>query len=248
MDYVLSSWKMYLTVSETERLFGAVHDGLRQRVDSGQALPRVIICPSFLSLVALRSSADLRVVALGAQNCHWEDEGPYTGEISATMLRGFAEFVLVGHSERRDAGETEDQIARKVAAAARHGLVPILLVGEDDHGANALRQVEARLRHGVSLVDLAEQDVVFVYEPTWAIGKDETAPADRIGRSVSHLKGVLRELGAQDPKFIYGGSVDEDNLDDLLQIDVLDGVGVGRASLDAPRFLGIIDRVASAAR
>ena len=248
MAYVLSSWKMYLTVANTERLFGAVQSGLRQRVDSGRTLPRVILCPSFLSLVPLRAMADDGVVALGAQNCHWDDDGPYTGEISARMLRGLVEFVLVGHSERRDAGETDDQIARKVAAVVRNGMVPILLVGEDDRGEDALRQVEARLRHGVSLVDLAAQEVVYVYEPTWAIGKDETAPTDRIRRSVSHLKDVLGELGATDPKIIYGGSVDEGNVDELLQIDVLDGVGVGRASLDPERFLGIIDRVAGPAR
>ena len=247
MDYVLSSWKMYLSVSETERLFGAIQAGLRERIDSGRALPRVILCPSFLSVVPLRAMADDEVVALGAQNCHWEDDGSYTGEISAKMLQGLVGFVLVGHSERRDAGETDDQIARKVAAVVRNGMVPILLVGEDGRGEDALKQVEARLRHGVSLVDLAEQQVVFVYEPTWAIGKDETAPADRIRRSVSHLKGVLGELGAKEPKIIYGGSVDEDNVDELLEIDVLDGVGVGRASLDAERFLRIIDRVATAA-
>jgi triosephosphate isomerase len=216
-------------------------------MDAGRASPRVILCPSFLSIVPLRALADDAVVALGAQNCHWEDEGSYTGEISAKMLSGFVDYVLVGHSERRDAGETDDQIARKVAAVARHGMTPILLVGEDDRGEDALRQVEARLRHGVSLVNLAEQPVVFVYEPTWAIGGDEPAPADRIRRSVRHLKGVLGELGAKDPKMIYGGSVDEDNVDELVQIDVLDGIGVGRASLDADRFLGIVDRVTARA-
>jgi triosephosphate isomerase len=242
MEYVLSSWKMHLTVSETERLFRDVQDGLRERVSSGADLPRVIVCPAFLSLVPLRAVADGGVVALGAQNCHWEDDGPYTGEISPKMLRGLVEFVLVGHSERREAGETDDQIALKVAAVARNGMVPVLLVGEDDHSEYALRQVEARLRHDVSLVDLSQQGVVVVYEPTWAIGKDQTAPADRIRRSVAHLKGVLGELGAADPKMIYGGSVDEDNVDELVRIDVLDGVGVGRASLEAERFLAIIDR------
>jgi triosephosphate isomerase len=246
MEYVLSSWKMHLTVSETDRLFREVQDGLRARVASGAAVPRVIVCPTFLSLVPLQAVADEAIVALGAQNCHWEDDGPYTGEISPKMLRGLVEFVLVGHSERRVSGETDDQIALKVGAVARNGMVPILLVGEDDHGEYALRQVEARLRHDVSLVDLSEHRVVVVYEPTWAIGKDETAPVARIRHSVAHLKGVLRELGAEDPKMIYGGSVDEDNVDELVRIDVLDGVGVGRASLEAERFLAIIDRVAGA--
>lgn len=152
----------------------------------------------------------------------------------------------MGHSERRDAGETDDQIARKAAAAARNGLVPILLVGEDDRAENSLSQVEARLRQGVSLVDVSTQQLLFVYEPRWAIGTDTPASADRVRRSVTHLKEVLRDMGAGDPKFIYGGSVDERNIDELLEINVLDGVGVGRASLDADRFLRMIDRVSTA--
>lgn len=247
IDYVLSSWKMYLTVPETERLFGAVHAGLRERLDSGAALPRVILCPDFVSLARVRAAADEAVVALGAQDCHWEDEGPYTGGVSARMLRGVAEFVLVGHSERRDAGDTDDHIARKVAAAARNGLVPILLVGEDDRAEDPLAEVEARLRRCVSLVDVASQSLLYVYEPKWAIGTDTPAPADRIRRSVLRLKEVLRAMGAGDPKFIYGGSVDERNIEELLEIDALDGVGVGRASLDADRFLRIIDAVSTPA-
>jgi triosephosphate isomerase (TIM) len=246
MDYVLSSWKMYATVAETESLFAAIQARLRERVDAGGKLPRVIVCPSFLSLVQLRAVADGEVVALGAQNCHWEDEGPYTGEISPRMLRGLAEYVLVGHSERRAAGETDDQIARKVAGAARNGIVPILLVGEDGQGEDAVVEAEQRLRDGVSLVDLSQNEVVVVYEPSWAIGKDRTAPPGRIGRSVEHLKAVLVELGAKEPKVIYGGSVDEGNVDELVGIDALDGVGAGRASLDPDRFLRIIDRVAAA--
>jgi triosephosphate isomerase (TIM) len=245
MDYVLSSWKMYPTVEETESLFAAIQAGLRQRVDSGQSLPRVILCPPFLSLVPLRAMADRQVLALGAQNCHWEDAGPYTGEISARMLRGLADFVLIGHSERRAAGETDDQIARKLAAAVRNGIVPILLVGEEGRSEDAIHEAEHRLREGVSRVDLERQEVVVVYEPSWAIGKDETAPVDRIRRAVAQLKGVLAELGAREPKVIYGGSVDEDNVADLVRIDVLDGIGTGRASLEAGRFLSIIDRVAA---
>lgn len=91
IDYVLSSWKMYLTVPETERLFGAVYAGLRERRDSGRDMPRVIICPAFLSLFGARAVARDAVVALGAQDCHWEDEGPFTGEISARMLQGLVE-------------------------------------------------------------------------------------------------------------------------------------------------------------
>lgn len=97
-------------------------------------------------MVLLEALADQRVVRLGAQNCHWEREGPYTGEVSSRMLRGLVDYVMVGHSERRTGGETEEQIAGKVAAVAEAGLVPILFVGEDTRDDDAIRHTEQRGR------------------------------------------------------------------------------------------------------
>jgi triosephosphate isomerase len=245
--YVLSSWKMYPTVDEAQSLFEAIQAGLQKRAGSDDRLPTVIICPPFLSLVPLRAVADDRVVRLGAQTSHWEDEGNYTGEISPRMLEGLVDYVLVGHSERRAVGETDEQVARKVAAVARHGMVPILLVGEDDKGGDGIRRTEDRLRQGLSEIDPTSAEFLVVYEPVWAIGADERASAEHIERSVHHLKGVLDELGVREPQVLYGGTVNEENVDELAQLDVLDGVGAGRASLDAERFLAIIDRVGSAA-
>jgi triosephosphate isomerase len=244
MKYVLSSWKMYPTVDEARSLTADIQTRLLERLDSGASLPDVILCPPSLALVPLREIADDRVLHLGAQTCHWEDEGNYTGEISPRMLEGLVEYVLVGHSERREMGETDEQVARKVAAVSRHGMTPILLVGEDDKGEDAIRRTEDRLRQGLSEIDVTAQEVLVVYEPTWAIGQDERAPADHIRRSVEHLRGVLDELGAREPGILYGGTVNEENVDELAGLDVLDGVGAGRASLDAERFLEIIDRAA----
>lgn len=244
MRYVLSSWKMYPTLDEAQASFEAIQLGLQERARRGTVLPRVILCPPLLSLVPFAARVDRHVLSLGAQNCHWEEEGPYTGETSPRMLQGLVDYVLVGHSERRAAGETDEQVAWKVAAVAGHGLTPILLVGEDDPGEDAILTSEQRLRHGLSGVDVTTQPVVVVYEPTWAIGTKETASASHITRSVTHLKGVLADLGAPEPEILYGGSVDDDNVDALAQIDVLDGVGAGRASLDADQFLRLIDRVA----
>ena len=150
MKYVLSSWKMYPTVDQAQAAFEAIQAGLHERAQRGTALPRVILCPTFLSLVPFAALVDGRLLALGAQNCHWEAEGPYTGEISPRMLHGLVDYVLVGHSERRAAGETDEQVARKVAAVAEHGLTPILLVGEDEPADDAILQSEQRLRHGLS--------------------------------------------------------------------------------------------------
>lgn len=247
MKYVLSSWKMYTTVDEARALFDAIQARLLDRFERDATLPRVILCPPFVSLVPLRGIADDRVVRLGAQNCHWEAEGAYTGEISPRMLQGLVDYVLVGHSERRAAGETDEQIARKVASAVQHDLIPILLVGEDDPAEDAIGRTEQRLRHGLSGIEVAGQELLVVYEPTWAIGRDRRAPADHIRRAAEHLRGVLDELGAKQAEILYGGTVNEDNVDELAKLDILDGVGSGRASLDPDRFLQIIERVASKA-
>lgn len=235
---------MYPTVDEAVVLLGAIQAGLRRVAGSEELRPRVIVCAPFVSLVPLRAVADGPAVALGAQNCHWEGEGPYTGEISPRMLQGLVDYVMVGHSERRAGGETDDQIARKVAAVADVGLVPILFVGEDSRVDDARGSSERRLRHGLSGIDLGERQVLVVYEPSWAIGA-EAAPAAHVGEVVRHLKDVLRELGAPEAAVIYGGSVDDGNIDDLATLDVLDGVGATRASLDATRFLRIVDRVSA---
>ena len=246
MKYVLSSWKMYPTVDQAQASFEAIQAGLQERAQRGTVLPRVILCPPFLSLVPFAALVDHRLLALGAQNCHWEAEGPHTGEISPRMLQGLVDYVLVGHSERRAAGETDEQVAWKVAAVARHGMTPILLVGEDDPGEDAILRSEQRLRQGLSGVDVRTQPVLVVYEPTWAIGTEETASASHVSRSVTHLKGVLAEMGAREPQILYGGSVNDDNVDALAPLDVLDGVGAGRASLDAAQFLRLLDQLALA--
>jgi triosephosphate isomerase len=246
MKYVLSSWKMYPTVDQAQASFEAIQLGLQERARRGTVLPRVILCPPFLSLVPFAALVDRRVLALGAQNCHWEAEGAYTGEISPRMLQGLVDYVLVGHSERRAAGETDEQVAWKIAAVAQHGLTPILLVGEDDPGEDAILRSEERLRQGLSGVAVRTQPVLVVYEPTWAIGAEETASTSHVRRSVTHLKGVMADMGATEPEMLYGGSVNDDNVDALARLDVLDGVGAGRASLDPDQFVRLIDRVARA--
>jgi triosephosphate isomerase len=233
VDYVLSNWKMYPTVDEARALLAAVQARLLAR---RHRAPRVIVCPPVVALAPLREVVDASVVRLGAQHCHWEEEGPHTGEISARMLRGLADYVMVGHRDRRAGGQTDDQVARTLEAVVRNGLVPILFVGGDE--------TEQRLRSGLSRIDPAGHEVLVVYEPEWAIGADQAAPADHVRRAVERLKGVLGELGAGEPKVLYGGTVNDGNLDELLRIEALDGVGATRAGLDPEAFLRIVDRVA----
>ena len=245
MRYVLANWKMYPTVGEARAVLATVQADLADKLALGLPSPRVIVCPPFVALASLREVVDGRVLRLGAQNCHWEERGPYTGEISATMLHGLVDYVMVGHSERRAAGETDDQVAAKVAAIASAGLEPILFVGEDDTGDDTHRATEERLRRGLSLVDPATQRFLVVYEPAWAIGASDPAPPAHVGRAVDHIKAVLGDLGTPEPVVLYGGAVDGDDLDDFLRLDNLDGVGATRATLDADSFFHIVERVAS---
>ncbi|MGH3836139.1 MAG: triose-phosphate isomerase family protein [Pseudonocardiaceae bacterium] len=244
MKYLLANWKMHTTVEQALALVQAIQQGLRERAAQGQQLPSVIVCPPFVSLAPMRAVVDQRLVCLGAQNCHWDKEGSHTGEISPVMLVGLAQYVLVGHSERRAAGESDEQIARKVAAAAEAGLTPILFVGEDEPGADARWQTEHRLRQGISHIDLGQQAVLVVYEPAWAIGADRAADAEYVREMVVGLKDLLRRLGVSDPEVLYGGTVNKENIEQFTRLDVLDGVGATRASLDAQGFLAMIDRVA----
>lgn len=244
VKYLLANWKMHTTVDQALTLVQAIQEGLRERAAGGQQLPSVIVCPPFVSLVPLHAVVDKRLVRLGAQNCHWEKEGPHTGEISPVMLTGLAQYVLIGHSERRATSESDEQIARKVAAAAAAGLTPILFVGEDEPGAGARAQTEHRLRQGISRIDLGQQAVLVVYEPAWAIGADRAADAEYVQEMVAGLKDLLHRLGARDPEVIYGGTVNKENIEQFARLDVLDGVGATRASLDVPGFLAMIDRVA----
>ena len=246
MAYVVANWKMYLGTAEAIDLLACVQQRLRQEADSGVQLPTVIVCPPAISLMAMRDMADRRLVALGAQNCHWQSRGAYTGEVSAAMLAGLVDFVLVGHSERRRAGETDEQIAKKVAAVAANAMTPILFVGEDEPTSAAAERAQERLERGLAEVDVSRRRVLVVYEPTWAIGADTPAAADHVRVVVTRLKRWLTDNGAQRPAIIYGGTVTADNVAQFAAIDVLDGVGATRGTLDEHGFLAIVRCVARA--
>ena len=246
MKYVLSNWKMYLDRSRAAELLGTVQARLGDRFPAGPPPVSVILCPSFVSLVPLQAAMDARLLRLGAQDCHWESEGPFTGGTSAAMLRGLVDYVLVGHSERRAAGDTDEQIAKKVAAATGAGLTPILFVGEDEPTEQAYERTEDRLTKGLAEVEPSRDHVLVVYEPTWAIGAEEAAGADHVRDVVEQLKKRLAELGSSEPRVIYGGTVTADNVEEFAELDVLDGVGATRAGLDPDQFMRIVDLVARA--
>ena len=243
MAIVAGNWKMHMTPRETEAFFDALS------VDGVSAEHELVLFPPAVSLTtaARTSSRDPRV-RLGVQNIHWEDAGAFTGEISAPMAAAAgAAFVLVGHSERRHVfGETDQETARKVAAAHRHGLVPVLCVGETIEERRAGRVEEVVLRQlDAALENLRSGGDRFLvaYEPVWAIGTGETAtPADAQAAHATLRARLAEALGAgaaASVPLLYGGSVKPANAAELMAQADVDGVLVGGASLTPDSFSAI---------
>ena len=209
----------------------------------------VAIFPPALSLAAARDArGDRRDILLGVQNIHWEDKGAFTGESSATMARDAgAALVLVGHSERRHVfGESDEETAKKCAAAVRHGLVPVLCVGEkiEQREANDTDAVVVRqLRAGVSqLSSDSVAGMIIAYEPVWAIGTGRTATPEDASAVHRVLRTTLSEIvgeRAASVPVLYGGSVNRENAGSLLAAHDVDGLLVGGASLDPETWAAI---------
>jgi triosephosphate isomerase len=243
--FVIGNWKMNGTLAESRALTTALREGLKR--------PRgveVAVCPPFTALTTVADLLAGGPIALGAQNCHDEAAGAHTGEISPVMLVEIGcRLVLLGHSERRkELGETDEQINRKVAAALAHGLLPVLCVGET---AEERRQgltfttVEGQLRAGLAGLDQAAiGKTVLAYEPVWAIGTGVNATPAQAAEVHGYLRGLVSELAskevAQALRILYGGSVKAENADALLAETEIDGALVGGASLNAQGFIGIV--------
>ena len=211
----------------------------------------IVVCPPFSDLRTLQTliESDKIPIALGAQNCHWEDQGAFTGEVSPPMLKKLiVEYVIVGHSERRQLfGETDETVNKKVAAVLRHEMTPILCVGETleerESGQTETRvgeQTRAALR-GVKADVVA--GCVLAYEPIWAIGTGRNATPDDANETIGAIRGVLRDLYGDTAEAIriqYGGSVKPGNIAELMEMPEIDGALVGGASLDPDDFARIV--------
>lgn len=253
---VAGNWKMHLGPDEVAPFF----EGLAREV-AGGALDRprleVLVFPPALSVAAaLGATSRPAPVGVGIQNVHWEDEGAFTGEVSVPMARqAGATHVLIGHSERRHLfGETDDEVAWKVGTVARHGLTPVVCVGEtlEQRRAGRLEQVlvgqlDAAIG-GLEDVGATTDRVLLAYEPVWAIGTGETATPEDASKAHRILRARLEGTGhdAEVP-ILYGGSVKPHNVGDLLAADGVDGVLVGGASLQPDSFARLIEAGADAA-
>ncbi len=224
---IAGNWKMFKGPAETAEFCVA----LRER-----ALPPavdVVVCPPYVSLaVAVQLLAGTEV-AVAAQNVHWDDEGAFTGEVSALMLRELGVYgAIVGHSERRQHfGETDEKVARRTRAALDTGLSVIACVGETEAEREG-GETEQVLRRQASVLE-ADEQLVVAYEPVWAIGTGKTATPELAQEAHALIKSVL------DVPVLYGGSVKPENAAELMAQPAVDGALVGGASLDVDSFVAI---------
>ncbi len=242
-QFIAGNWKMNKTVHEAYDLAIELITGLRAVRET-----EVALCPPFVALTAVKSAIANTMIKLGAQNMHDQDRGAFTGEISPVMLAGLADYVILGHSERRQHfGESDVFINRKVLAALRHGLRPILCIGEtleqNERGeteAVLARQLRANLA-GVAAEDATK--IVIAYEPVWAIGTGRAATADDAQQRCAFVRAQLRDLfgaSAEEMRIQYGGSVTPANAPEILRQPDVDGALVGGASLKSDDFIAIV--------
>jgi triosephosphate isomerase (TIM) len=251
LPIVLGNWKMNGTIAEGRALAGGVRDGLKRLRDV-----EVGVCPPFTALAAVAETLAGGPIRLGAQNCHHEASGAHTGEISPPMLVELGcRYVLLGHSERRkEMGETDEQINKKVHAVLAHALTPVLCVGETGEERRqglTFTTVEGQLRAGVAgLGSEAISQTVLAYEPVWAIGTGVNATPGQASEVHGYLRGLLSELTskevAQSVRILYGGSMKADNAEALLAEADIDGGLIGGASLKASEFIAIVRKAARA--
>ena len=246
---VAGNWKMNMTPAEARGLVAAMIPGL-EPVGGVET----VVCPPFVALEAVYGLLRGTGVAVGAQDLHHEDAGAFTGEVSGPMLSGLCEYVIVGHSERRAmSGETDDVVAKKVAAARRAGLRPILCVGErleEREDGSAVAVVERQLRRALANADSTE-GLVVAYEPVWAIGTGRAATPDDAQSMMAHVRRVLASTFdaefAHGVPLLYGGSVTADNVAGFVSENDVNGALVGGASLSADGFVQLVRNAAAAA-
>lgn len=243
---IIGNWKMNLNMHEASLYLHKLMHMLPsyRNVD-------VVVAPTTLTLQSLSLQVNRRIAKLAAQNCYWRDHGAYTGEIPAAHLRGIADYVLIGHSERRYIFIEQDKDIRlKVQAAIRNRIQPVLCIGEtaQERALEETRDVLTdQLTNGLANVTADEMDaLVIAYEPVWAIGTGDSAKPIDVKNATKiirqHIVHMYGKTAAEAVRIIYGGSVTADNAAEYLSIPKLDGLLVGAASLNAQQFMEIITK------
>ncbi len=242
---IAGNWKMNLDLKESVALISEIKNGL-EKIDNIE----VIVCPPFTSLETAKTLLVNSGIFLGAQNMYFEENGAFTGEISASMLKSVGcQYVIIGHSERRTIfKETDEVINKKLKKAIEHGLKPIFCVGEslDEREKNLTTKiVERQIQIGLKEIPQSDlKSIIIAYEPVWAIGTGRTATPDQAQEVHKFIRDLIKDLydKATADKIIiqYGGSVKPENSGELLSRQDIDGALVGGACLKSASFLDII--------
>ena len=245
--FIAANWKMYKTVHETVAFIKELRSVAKDVHDV-----EIVVAPPFTSLRAAVEAAHASVIGVAGQNLHWEREGAFTGEVSAAMLKeAGAEYVIIGHSERRRLfGETDQTVNRKLTAALGSQLTAIVCIGEtlEERDANdTLNVLDRQIKQGLDgLTGDQISGLVIAYEPVWAIGTGRNATPAQANEAHAHIRSRLRQWfgghAADQCHVIYGGSVKPDNIRELAALPDVDGALVGGASLDLRSFFDIITR------
>lgn len=249
---IAGNWKMNKLQGEAKDLFLGI--AYFAEKFTKEQLPTIVLAPTFTSLAAVESMRCDKcrpLVSIAAQNCHWESSGAYTGEISVEMIKDAGcEYVIIGHSERRQYfSETDEMINKKAKAILAGGLIPIICCGEsleqreagvtDSHITN---QIKAALE-GLSEEDIAKSAIA--YEPIWAIGTGKTCDSDEANRVIAMIRNVVKEVSSTSAgdsiRILYGGSVNPSTIEEQMSKSDIDGALVGGASLKVDSFSQIIE-------
>ena len=248
---IIANWKMNLDMHEASLYLHKLSKIVKVHRDI-----EVVLAPTSLTLQSLSLQVNLKQFKLAAQNFYWRDSGPYTGEISATQLRGIVQYVLVGHSERRHVfNENDKDIRNKVAAAIRNNIRPVLCIGETawEHASSETKDViHDQLAGGLANITSEEiEKIVIAYEPVWAIsaGQGSTpvnVSPDDVVMAFNAVRGQIKHLygqkAAESIQILYGGSVTADSVSDYLALPGVNGLLVGWASLNANTFNEILEK------
>jgi triosephosphate isomerase len=242
---IAGNWKMYKNVQES----AAFAQELAPRLAAYTSVERVV-CPTFLALAAVADTLRGTDIGVGAQDAHWEAQGAYTSEVSAAMLQGVAQYVIIGHSEvRAYLNETDERVNKKLKAALAYNLKPIVAVGESlaqNEAGETEAFVSGQVRAALDGIDAANmQNIVLAYEPIWAIGTGKNASGEIANRIIGSIRGTLTSLYgvdvAQSVRIQYGGSVKPDNMAEYMSQPEIDGALVGGASLKVDDFTKLVE-------
>ena len=244
---IAGNWKMNKTPREAAELVKA----LKNRVGDIDEVDMVLI-PPFTALPTVCDLIKGSKLGLGAQDVHWEEKGAYTGEVSASMIKeAGCQYVIIGHSERRQYfGETNETVRKKIKAALKSNLTPIVCVGEkleEREKGETFQVLENHVKGGLSGLSSEEiLKIVIAYEPVWAIGTGKTATPQQANEVHAFIRRLLSDIYSEDvasqTRILYGGSVKPDNISALMSEREIDGALVGGASLEAQSFSEIVQR------